>query len=57
MAAALCDRPMTHVADLADDYAETFVREVGLPASLAPALSGTLLSFLLDAVRMVQAHE
>jgi hypothetical protein len=48
---------MTHVADLADDYAETLVHELGLPDSLTPALSGTLLSFLLDAVRMVQAHE
>jgi hypothetical protein len=57
MGAALCDRPMTHVADLADDYAETLVHELGLPDSLTPALSGTLLSFLLDAVRMVQAHE
>lgn len=55
MGAAVCDRrPMTHVADLADHYAEMVVTELGLPEDLAPALSGTMLSFLLDAVRMVQ---
>lgn len=45
------------VIALADRYAEDLVEAVPLPESLIPAISGTLLSFLVDAVKTVNDDE